>query len=199
MMANTSTTWRIQAAIARLCSASDDDRRKAREEVITVAYGRYQYLATLMLNDMGTLRRATESSDVYHNAWIALQKAFETITPQDERHLRRLVRQHIRWQLLALLRNPDVHAWKDFGDAASSSAAPGAQVPAADSADPAKIIEWTEFHTQVGHLPEREREVFERIYYEDMSQQEVADDLGCSMALVKLRWAEAQKSLAARL
>jgi RNA polymerase sigma factor (sigma-70 family) len=76
-------------------------------------------------------------------------------------------------------------------------------VPAGGSIDPARVAEkkdeWDRFLAAAAELPEREAAVFERIYFERMSQQEVAEELGVSVALVRLRWAEAKKSLAERL
>ena len=178
---------------------SEPDRKRARDEVVALAYDRYRSLATLMLNDMNALRKTVQSDDVYQNAWVALHKAFESVEPQDEPHLRSLIRQHVRWQLLELLRSPNFKAWNDFGAAGSASEAPEARVPETESVDPAKIDEWTEFHNQVENLPPREREVFDRLYYDGLSQQEAADELGCSVALIKLRWAEAKKTLSDKL
>lgn len=194
-----STIGQLQSALDRMRGANAADRARARDEVIKLAYDRYRSLATLMLNDMSALRKTVQSDDVYQNAWVALHKAFETVEPQDEKHLRSLIRQHVRWQLLEMLRSPNFKNWEDFGPAGSASEAPEARVAAADSIDPAKLVEWTEFHTQAGKLPEREREVFDRIYYDGLSQQEAADELGCSVALIKLRWAEAKKSLSDKL
>ena len=52
-----------------------------------------------------------------------------------------------------------------------------------------------EFHERVDDLPEEERVVFEMVYYEGLTQTDVAHALGVSESTVKRRWYDAQETL----
>ena len=186
-----SITKRIQAAVARV----RDGDEKARWALVELASERYKFLATLMLDDVPLLRSWVESRDVLQDALLRMQRALTKVTPNDEREFRGLVRLQIRRELLELLRTTSFQRWERFAVGDSSSAALDAQVPATASLDPAKVALWTEFHETVDRLPEPEREVFERLYYEGMKQEEAAAELGVSVATIKLRWARAKKAL----
>ena len=61
--------------------------------------------------------------------------------------------------------------------------------PCGADEDPANLAAWAEFHAQVEHLPEEQREVFDLLWYQELSQAEAATLLGVSERTVKRRWA----------
>ena len=60
---------------------------------------------------------------------------------------------------------------------------------------PRTSAELKEFHTQVGKLPDEEREVFDLIFYLGLEQAEVAKRLGVSVPTVRRRWRAAKERL----
>ena len=76
-----------------------------------------------------------------------------------------------------------------------------------DSENPCNLAEWTEFHQQVDALPEDEREVFNLLWYGELTQAEAAEILGIAVRTVIRRWQAAreftpvmkEKPLASRL
>ena len=52
--------------------------------------------------------------------------------------------------------------------------------------------EWGEFHELVEQLPERQREVFELLWYHELNQEEAAEVLGISSRQVKRIWRDAK-------
>ncbi len=64
---------------------------------------------------------------------------------------------------------------------------------------PQRLAQWTEFHRQVESLPEVERDVFDLLWYAELTQQEAADCIGISVRSVKRRWRSARLLLATEL
>ena len=51
------------------------------------------------------------------------------------------------------------------------------------------------FHIAVGELPDEVREVFEKSFYLDMTQDEIAKDVGVSTKTIKRRWRDGKLQL----
>ena len=64
--------------------------------------------------------------------------------------------------------------------------------PFSDTLDGEKVQRWTEFHEAVSRLPDDLRAVFDLLWYQEMSQAEVAALLGLAVPTVKLRWMKAR-------
>src|SRR5262249_40682589 len=75
----------------------------------------------------------------------------------------------------------------------SVAEAPGAEaaVPA-DPADstyrPDRLADWAEFHQQASSLPAEEQEVFDLIWYQELTHAEAAAMLDVSTKTVQRRW-----------
>jgi RNA polymerase sigma-70 factor (ECF subfamily) len=61
--------------------------------------------------------------------------------------------------------------------------------------EPATLAEWTDFHERVQWLPQAAREVFDLLWYEGLTQAEVAQMLGVTERTVKNRWRSAKLEL----
>jgi len=61
--------------------------------------------------------------------------------------------------------------------------------------EPANLAAWAELHRQVEALPEEEREVFDLLWYQELTQAEAAGVLGVSGSTVKPRWVAARLRL----
>jgi RNA polymerase sigma-70 factor (ECF subfamily) len=113
----------------------------------------------------------------------------------------RLAALNIRRELLDLAR----HHYGPLGQAArhasssgvssASSDDSGAAGPADLSRDPSRLAAWSEFHQQIEALPDEEREVFDLLWYQGLSQAEAAFVLEVSERTVKRRWQTARLRL----
>ena len=77
----------------------------------------------------------------------------------------------------------------------------GAALPAkpGEDDDPHQLALWTEFHDKIAELPADERDLFDFLWYQELTQAEVATMLGVSDRTVKCRWAAARLALHERL
>jgi len=67
--------------------------------------------------------------------------------------------------------------------------------PPGPAHDPARLAAWGEFHEKIGALPDEEREVFDLLWYQGLSQAEAAELLNVSERTIKRRWQSARLRL----
>jgi RNA polymerase sigma-70 factor (ECF subfamily) len=173
----------------------------ARDELLRIACDRLGRLARKMLRGYPGVGRWEQTDDVLQNAAIRLYRALEEIQPASVRSFINLAAVQLRRELIDLARHYDGpegpgrhHASRD------GSAVPAGPADAADdTSDPARLAAWTEFHEQVAALPDAEREVFDLLWYQGLSQAEAAALLGVTERVVKYRWRLARLRLHERL
>jgi RNA polymerase sigma factor (sigma-70 family) len=61
---------------------------------------------------------------------------------------------------------------------------------------PADLAEWSEFYEKIDGLADEEREMFDLLFYEGLTQKEASAVLATSVRSVKRRWQRARMSLA---
>ena len=184
----------IQAWIDRL-KAGD---AAARDRLIAAASVRLTHLTRKMLRDNPRVHRWEETDDVFQNAALRLCRALDQVQPPTARDFFRLATAHIRRELIDLAR----HHFGPEGAAAHHSTQAGtlpAEPPAKRAERPDNLAEMAEFHRIAGELPEEEREVFDLLWYQELTQQESAALLGVSERTVKRRWQSARLMLARSL
>ncbi|MBY0524672.1 MAG: sigma-70 family RNA polymerase sigma factor [Gemmataceae bacterium] len=187
----------IQGWIDRL-QAGDS---AARGELLKVACERLTRLARKMLHSYPRVHRWEETDDVFQNAMMRLHRSLDQVKPQTVKDFFSLAALNIRRELLDLAKHyygPQGqgahHITHAAGDTASSLPR-GRHDPADESHEPARLALWTEFHQQVESLPEDEREVFDLLWYQGLTQKEVADLLKISERTIKRRWQSARLKL----
>jgi RNA polymerase sigma-70 factor (ECF subfamily) len=175
---------------------------QARAELIECSCQRLLRLTRRMLHrQCPDLRRWEDTSDVLQQALLRLDRSLEKIKPESVRQFYRLAGQQIRWELIDLCRHHfgpqgvGAHYQSDCGDRAANPGGQRGHEAADDTAGPAGLMEWTEFHEHVDALPDQEREVFDLLWYQQLSQQDAAAVLGVSVGTVKLRWQRAKLKL----
>jgi RNA polymerase sigma-70 factor (ECF subfamily) len=72
---------------------------------------------------------------------------------------------------------------------------PPAYEPSDVTHDPERLAAWTEFHRQVEALDDEDREVFDLLWYQGLTQAEAATLLGVSERTISRRWLAARLSL----
>jgi RNA polymerase sigma-70 factor (ECF subfamily) len=187
---------RLQALVERM-NAGDP---AARNEVIAHACDRLRLLARKMLHqDFARLRDVEQTDDVLNGALLRLHRALEdpSVRPASAADFFRLATVLLRRELIDLARHyfgPGRPRVVGPGPAAGDSSAgpPQEPEPAGTTYGPDRLLAWREFHDRVAALPAEEREVFELLWYQELTQAEAAALLGVSVPTVKRRWLQAR-------
>jgi RNA polymerase sigma factor (sigma-70 family) len=195
-MANVSESAAIEGWIHRL-KAGDD---QARKELLNCACERLTRLTRNMLKGFGRVKRWEQTDDVVQNALLRLYRSLADVQPASAVEFYRLAALNVRRELLDLAKHyygprglGANYASVDKG-ADQSQAEPAADQPAAGD-DPSQLEAWAAFHEQVERLPDEEKEVFDLLWYQELSQAEAAALLKISERTVKRRWASARLRL----
>jgi RNA polymerase sigma-70 factor (ECF subfamily) len=175
----------------------------ARQDLIRCAGDRLERLTRKMLGSWKRVRRWEETCDVMQNSLLRLHRSLDEAMPASVADFFRLAALHVRRELRDLAkhyygprgigRNHATAAWNSPCGNASND--PAAWEPLAEEEDPGNLAAWAEFHEQVERLPEDEREVFDLLWYQELSQAEAAGLLNVSERTVKRRWASARLRL----
>ena len=190
------STTEIQLRLDRLRSGDES----ARDELLDITRERLGRLARKMLQGYPGVRRWEQTDDILQNVAVRLWRALKTIRPESVHGFVRLASLQIRRELIDLARHyqgPEGPGRHELGRAGSDGAgtAPGPPDSPSDTDDPARLASWSEFHETVASLPDAEREVFDLLWYQGLSQAEAAALLGVTERVVKYRWRSARLAL----
>jgi RNA polymerase sigma-70 factor (ECF subfamily) len=195
-MANVNQSAAIEGWLHRL-GAGDD---QARKELLNCAYERLSRLTRKMLKGFGRVKRWEQTDDVAQNAMLRLYRSLAEARPASAVEFYRLAARNIRRELLDLAkhyygpRGLGANYASVNGGLDQSHAEPADDQPSAgDEGD--RLAAWTAFHAQVERLPAEEKEVFDLLWYQELSQAEAAALLKVSERTVKRRWASARLKL----
>jgi RNA polymerase sigma factor (sigma-70 family) len=193
-MANLSQqTLQIQGWIDRLRSGDES----ARGQLLSIASERLATLARKMLKSYPRVKRWEETDDVLQNAALRLYRTLQQVTPQTVQDFFRLAALNIRRELLDLAK----HYYGPQGqgahhathaDDSDQSGHRAAFDPSDASNEPNRLAVWSEFHRQIDSLPDEEREVFDLLWYQGLSQADAASVLQVSERTIKRRWQAAR-------
>ncbi len=172
----------------------------ARSELLACAAERLRSLARKMLRGYPSVHRWEQTDDVLQNASLRLCRTLAQVPVATARDFFRLAALNIRRELLDLAKHyygpqgPGAHHASIGGEPASGDdLRPGE--PADVSHEPSRLAAWGEFHEKIGALPDEEREAFDLLWYQGLSQAEAADLLQVSERTIKRRWSAARLKL----
>jgi RNA polymerase sigma factor (sigma-70 family) len=193
-----SQTLHIQACLDRIRGGDE----AARGELLGCACERLRHLARKMLKGYPNVHRWEQTDDVLQNATIRLHRALQQLNVQTPLDFFRLAALNIRRELLDMAKHyygpqgQGAHyaTWRSGGSSTTCSDS-GPAAPPDSSDDPARLAAWGEFHRQIGALPDEEREVFDLLWYQGLSQAEAAELLNVSERTIKRRWQAARLKL----
>lgn len=189
----------IQYWLSRLLGGHDD----ARNELIRFASSRFSILTRTMLGRSPLVRRWEETDDVFQRAVLRLYQSLAEVQPSTVRELFGLARLQIRRELVDLARHyygPQGHGRNYDTDGGQSFIGSERRHEAVDDThEPATLAEWTEFHEQVGALPDAERETFELRWYQGLTFEEIGAVIGATDRTAKRHWRSACRLLHERL
>ncbi|WP_417385382.1 RNA polymerase sigma factor [Gimesia sp.] len=190
-------TTRLQGLLDRW-SAGDEE---VIDELIVHSQGQLRRIASRMLAAKPHVGRWNQTDDVLQNSLIRLHRSLKAVKPESKRAFNGLAAIQIRRELIDMARSlygPEGRGRNHKSDPGEVDPEGNAR-PLYDQADPATDVygqlEMVDFHESVGRLADEEREVFELIFYQGMSQAEVANLLKVSERTVKRRWRQARLSL----
>jgi RNA polymerase sigma-70 factor (ECF subfamily) len=169
--------------------------RAARDELLGHLANRFLRLARKMLKGFPGVGRWDRSSDVCQGAMVRLLRALQEVKPATVEDLVRLSAQQMRRELLDLARRyygPLGMGTHQTVGTEPDSAAPVAGGPSDLSYEPGRLAIWSELHRQVELLPEKERQVFDLLWYQDMTQPEAAALLQTTDRTIRSRWLNAR-------
>jgi RNA polymerase sigma factor (sigma-70 family) len=197
-MSHDDHSTQIRLCIDRL-QAGD---QSARDELLAHATERLNRLTRKMLRDFPGVQRWEQTDDVLQNAALRLCRALGEVQPATVGDFFRLAAAQIRRELLDLARRYSgahglgAHHASRVGAASER----GAEPSAADTThDPDRLSAWTNFHREVDELPALEREAFDLLFYQELSQAEAAAVLAVSVRTIKRRWQAARLRLVQNL
>jgi RNA polymerase sigma-70 factor (ECF subfamily) len=191
-MAQTTT-----AQLQKWIDSLQDGDATARNELFNHASERLRRLARRVFGRNDRLRAFVDSGDVLQNAVLRLMRTLQSTSPQSVAEFFWMASRAMRQELIDLARHhygPQGSGAHRATPAAADATSETVAVDKADSTyEPAQLADWTEFHEQVEALDPEEREVFDLLWYQGLTQEDAAAVLQISLSTVKRRW------LAARL
>lgn len=171
-------------------------------QLIEHAVDRLYALTRRMLRAYPHLRRWEQTDDVFQIAAMRLYRSLESVRPDSAARFWGLAGTQIRRTLIDLARHhfgPEGIHSKYRSDVLELTGTEEGDLTETDSTrrnTSLSIEDWVLFHQTVDALPVEEREVVELIWYGDLSQPRVADELRISLRTVKRRWRSARLKLA---
>ena len=193
------------STVIRLCidrlQAGDES---ARDELLAHASERLNRLTRKMLRDFPGVKRWEQTDDVLQNAALRLCRALGDVQPATVADFFRLAAVQIRRELLDLARRYSGARGLGANNASrvgvgTASAATAEPLAADTTHDPDRLSAWTNFHREVEELPPLEREAFDLLFYQELSQAEAAAVLAVSVRTIKRRWQSARLRLVQNL
>lgn len=176
-----------------------------RGELLNLTQDRLLRLTAKMKRDFRGVGRWEQTEDVFQNASMRLYQAMSSTSVQDARHFFRLAALQIRRELIDMCRHyrgpqgHGAHHATQMRQSDEQGQPPVAHDPGDRTQTPADLQAWSDFHECVEGLPEREREVFELLWYHELKQDEAAELLGVSTRSIKRLWRGARLMLHDRL
>jgi RNA polymerase sigma-70 factor (ECF subfamily) len=188
-MAREDHTTVIQGCIDRLRGGDES----ARAALLKSAADRLVRLTRKMLKGYPGVARWEQGDDVAQNALIRLDRALREVTPPTARGFFRLAAAQVRRELIDLARHyrgpqglAAQHAALERRGDAADGAAIAAETPETTH-DPGRLAAWAEFHAAVAALGEADRELFDLLWYQGLTQAEAAAILGVTERTVNSR------------
>ena len=164
----------------------------ARLEVLQCAKERLLRLTSKMLKDFPSVHRWEDTDDVFQNACMRLHRSLAAVTFPTVADFFRFASSLIRRELVDLSRHyqgPLGHGTHQARQVSrTDSFTPDRLNPGTDTHDPQQIMIWTEFHEAIERLSEDERQMFDLLWYQELSQPAAAKILGVSERTIQRRW-----------
>lgn len=177
------TTVQLQHLLEALRAGEES----ARESLLECSLDRIYDLARRMFHRQHDLRQGAQTDDVVQRALIRLNTALMAIKPPDVRTFYGLAARQIRWVLRDLA--------SEKADSQCVSYAPEPPECSDGAGEPKDLEEWSAFHETIDALDDEDREMFDLLFYEGLTQELAAEVLQTSVRTVRRRWQRARLRL----
>ena len=176
-----SSTTQIQHCINQLKTGDS----AAVDALIKHAQERLRRLVRKIFHeDFGRLRAVEQTDDVMNSGLLRLLTALRAVQVGTVGEFFRLATLQIRRELLTMAaKYPRERAARSPPNASSSDGVPGGNDRSDDTFEPRSLAFWGE-STNKSRLPDNERDVFDLVWYQDLSQRDAAAVLGVSVPTV---------------
>jgi RNA polymerase sigma-70 factor (ECF subfamily) len=188
-------------ALQRLLDLDGAGDPKARDELLAHCRQRLRLLTHQMLRRFPGVHKWEDTSDVLQNVLVRLDRAMSAVQIATVQDFLRLAAAQIRRHLIELAR----HYHGPLGQG-SHQAPPGSCIDQdlanralSNGDDPLQLSEWTEFHQYISKLDEQDRDMFDLVYYQGLSQPSAAKLMGMALTTFKRRWQDLRLRLATEL
>jgi RNA polymerase sigma factor (sigma-70 family) len=171
-------------AITPLIKRLQAGDKQAENELASAVLARFEALARKMLHKFPGVRRYEDTADLVQEAMIRLLRSLREVSPANTREFFGLAAEHIRRQLLDLV--------KRHRQALTRQREAVAEPATAADGD---LGRWEAFHEAVARLPAEEREVFMLSYYHSWTQAQMAELFQVTDRTIRRRWEAANQSM----
>ena len=183
---NNNTTEHLEKLLALFRNGDEN----SKVQIVEFSFKRFKKLAKGMIASYPLLRTKADTDDLLQNFIIRLTKVIESIVPNNSADFFQLASVLMRNELIDMGR-------KLFGkDGAKKKFEQSTDPKLLDAKEPSDgpsgLLEWVEFHESIDKLPEEEKIVFQLVFYQEFTQEEVAKLLGLSLKTVFRRWTKAK-------
>ena len=195
--ASSNHTVQVQHWLDRL----RDGDQSAREALLQFSCDRLVGLTRKMLRRFDRVRRWEQTDDVVQNAMLRLYRTLADVRPESPADYYRLAAAPISaascsiWPSTTSGRAASERSTRPWAERAKSPREQRDRPAGARADDPQQLALWTEFHEKIAGLPAELRELFDLLWYQGLTQAEVAELLGVSERTIKRRWAAARLEL----
>jgi RNA polymerase sigma-70 factor (ECF subfamily) len=153
-----------------------------------------------MLGRYEQVRRWELADLVVHRVMMRLYRSLEPVALDSSRDYLRQASVHIRRELIDLGENffGGERSSAENGNSPESRGGASGDTIAGESLealDPARLVAWSDFHRRIEQLADEDREVFDLLWYQGLSQSEATDLLGVSRRTMIARWQGARLRL----
>lgn len=162
---------------------------KAREELISHSLERLQRLSRKMFRKHPILCNLEQTDDIVQKLVIKLHKILDDLTPEDTSSYFKLASQNIRWILLDLARSGEARHQSKNSDERITLIQKEELLNTKDlNSGPASYAEWTEFYEKLEGLPEENKQLFDLLWFQGLSQADAAKFLGIPLRTLVRKW-----------
>lgn len=176
-------------------------RPGAEDELLCIANERIERLSRKFLCAFPTVAAWYETGDVRQLALIRAQRTLQKVDVADSRHFYRLLAKKVRETLLDLkrqLHGPKGRAAHERVLHSDPNDSRFVDVePRDETHEPARLAQWLEVHEAIEALPDSHRQMFDMLWYNELTHEEAATLLGVSVRHVRRLWRDAKLSLVA--
>lgn len=189
------------ADVAQLIDSLKAGNLAARESLINLTLDRLRFLTRKIFHaNFDRIRRWEETDDVFNTVILKLNKSLETNPPENSQHFYSTASTIIRNTLTDLSRRyygpqgrASLHSTKVGVANDPDSSLEVEQLDVTHEA--VSILDWGDFHEQVGKLPAELQETFELVFYHGFSIDDVARHMNKSPRQIRRYWLNARTEL----